>query len=1100
MNDTAAHSSDSADPIAVRPSAAPTDSPEQARVVNAPADDTVLVVAGAGSGKTYTMTRRIINLIAQGVPPERILGLTFTRKAASELLARVSAAVVAGDGTGDHAGVGTAARRAFLKPEVATYDAFFQSIVRQYGLLVGFDQNTQPLSEAGAMQLASTVIDRHMDTLFAYDFGSFASVVRQVLGLSHAIGNAMIGGGIVTVDQAIARIRAWDADFLRQLDTAIGDQLVPESEPAPKPPRRLKKDTDRQYAAKCEDYRAALHDLCVYRCAALRDVTRRREILLTLVEDYEHEKRRQNMAEFSDFTLAAYRLVSQFPSIGERYRRRYTHVLLDEYQDTSTTQAMLLAALFHPDTGHGAAVNAVGDPFQSIYAWRGASPGAFRMFQRDFDMGKDARPFPLSVTRRNARIVLAAANDLTKPLRITPRRPGSSLMHEVGVTELTALPTAPEGTLGVLGLTTFGQEVDAVARFAKRAIARYTPGGAEAVVDASAKDVRPHVAVLFRGGKERMADFAQGLEQAGLTTMVVGYSALLDRPEVRDLLALLHAVADHTDTNALMRLLATPRFGLRGADLAALADLADRLDTQYRYRALVEAGVIEGCAASGGVSDLTDAERERRARIVKEYRDQVPHAVFLADLLARKDFPDLLADDPAFGAAAAAGLTRAGAMIRQVQAVANHPLATVIDTAVQALDLDIDLVVAQAINHPDRPVNPTRARGALDSVAALVTTYTQEIVEGQNPTLRGFVGWVDSLKQIEEETPEAPDTPVDVVLMTIHQSKGLEWDAVAVVGMADGRFPSGQGGLSITPDERHPGGADGDVWTPPEYHATVPTWLDDPSSVPVPVRVDAGILPRFPHDAEPGGDATDALRMLDDVEVIDDEIYGDLRAADLGDETDAVDPDSWYLTQQEEYGRRLLADERRLAYVALTRARRDALLTYSVYASADRDPRPLFADGKPRGARKPSVFWTEVHDALAGHAGAIGVGGGDGMPDGPSGMGGGDAGQPAARESGAAGEPETLASIGADRPEGFFMGEAAESYAHAVVDDAWDAPLEPHAADTAALVWPAALSAEVRAKLGVESTPPAPLRPLRGQLPSPRGAALQESTPLSQRS
>lgn len=86
----------------------------------------------------------------------------------------------------------------------------------------------------------------------------------------------------------------------------------------------------------------------MYKCAQLRDVTRRRETLLTLVEEYEQEKRVQNMAEFSDFTIAAYQLVARFPSIGERYRRRYTHVLLDEYQDTSTTQAMLLATLFHP--------------------------------------------------------------------------------------------------------------------------------------------------------------------------------------------------------------------------------------------------------------------------------------------------------------------------------------------------------------------------------------------------------------------------------------------------------------------------------------------------------------------------------------------------------------------------------------------------------------------------------------------------------------------------------------------------------------------------------------------------------------------------------
>ena len=124
------------DAMGTVPAATPkfTDSPEQAAVIQAPSYEDVVVVAGAGSGKTYTMTRRIITLIDQGISPEKILGLTFTRKAASELLSRVSAAV-----TRNQAGRGT--RVAFLKPEVSTYDAFFQTIVRQYGLLVGFDQN-----------------------------------------------------------------------------------------------------------------------------------------------------------------------------------------------------------------------------------------------------------------------------------------------------------------------------------------------------------------------------------------------------------------------------------------------------------------------------------------------------------------------------------------------------------------------------------------------------------------------------------------------------------------------------------------------------------------------------------------------------------------------------------------------------------------------------------------------------------------------------------------------------------------------------------------------------------------------------------------------
>lgn len=1083
-----------------------TDSPEQAKVVNAPTGDDVLVVAGAGSGKTYTMTRRIINLIAQGVPAERILGLTFTRKAASELLSRVSAAVLA-DG-GDE----RFANRAFLKPEVSTYDAFFQTIVRQYGLLVGFDQNTQPLSQAGAIQLATTVVGRHMDILFEQDLGAFKTVVNGVLGLSHAIGNAMIGGSTTTMDEAIGRVRAWDQAFLAQLDIAIGDTPVPDEEPKAKAPTKNKKDTEETFAAKQEEYRAQLRDICVYKCAQLRDVTRRRETLLTLVEEYEREKRVQNMAEFSDFTIAAYQLVARFPSIGERYRRRYTHVLLDEYQDTSTTQAMLLATLFHPQSADAdadrfssrwreaarsaggrskdgvglsrSAVNAVGDPFQSIYAWRGASPGAFRMFQKDFGMPADAKPYPLSVTRRNTCIVLRAANNLTEPLRIPPRRAGSSLMREVDVANLSAMDNAAEGTIGVLGFATFGQEADAVARFAKQAIARYRKDAATAASDT------PHVAVLFRG-KTHMAQFAQELERAGLTTLVVGYSALLERPEVQDLIALLHAAADHTDSASLMRLLATPRFGLGSESLTRLAGMAEDLDSQCRYRALVESGIIgsgsDGARADdghdeatvstsidsglvseadGGSDIATFADPQVKA-IVKQYRDRVPHAVFLIDMMMRDDLPSLLSRRGGFDETTSRRIIQAGEVLQRVHAVTNHPLKEVIDAAVRALNLDIDTIVAQAVKNPSQPVNPTQARSPLQSVAALVDTYTQEIVEGVNPTLRGFMSWVDSLGQIEEGTAAVPDTPADVVLMTIHQAKGLEWDAVAVVSMQSGVFPSNQGGLHVELDAEHPGGGAGESWTPPEYKATVRSWADDPAAVPAPVRVDAGILPRFPHDANPDDAPVETLRALDDVEVIDDEFYGDLRSKDIGDDMDVADPSSWYLTQEEEYGRRLLADERRLAYVALTRAKKDALLTYSQYSILDRDPSQyLNRPGKRPSASKPSVFWTEMQDSLCHESGLVSAcksrsagysENADAIADSSPDL------AVAGAASGASAHP-SLDQLGVDRPQGFFVGDHATEYERDVVEEAWNAPLEERE-QGGGPTWPAKLSEETLSKL-----------------------------------
>lgn len=1083
-----------------------TDSPEQAKVVNAPTGDDVLVVAGAGSGKTYTMTRRIINLIAQGVPAERILGLTFTRKAASELLSRVSAAVLA-DG-GDE----RFANRAFLKPEVSTYDAFFQTIVRQYGLLVGFDQNTQPLSQAGAIQLATTVVGRHMDILFEQDLGAFKTVVNGVLGLSHAIGNAMIGGSTTTMDEAIGRVRAWDQAFLAQLDIAIGDTPVPDEAPKTKVPTKNKKDTEETFAAKQEEYRAQLRDICVYKCAQLRDVTRRRETLLTLVEEYEREKRVQNMAEFSDFTIAAYQLVARFPSIGERYRRRYTHVLLDEYQDTSTTQAMLLATLFHPQSDADAdrsssrwreaarsagewskdgvglsrsAVNAVGDPFQSIYAWRGASPGAFRMFQKDFGMPSDAKPYPLSVTRRNTCIVLRAANNLTEPLRIPPRRAGSSLMREVDVANLSAMDNAAEGTIGVLGFATFGQEVDAVARFAKQAIARYRKDDA-----ATAASDTPHVAVLFRG-KTHMAQFAQELERAGLTTLVVGYSALLERPEVQDLIALLHAAADHTDSASLMRLLATPRFGLGSESLTRLAGMAEDLDSQCRYRALVESGIIgsgsdgaraddghdEAIAstsidsglvseADGGSDIATFADPQVKA-IVKQYRDRVPHAVFLIDMMMRDDLPSLLSRRGGFDETTSRRIIQAGEVLQRVHAVTNHPLKEVIDAAVRALNLDIDTIVAQAVKNSSQPVNPTQARSPLQSVAALVDTYTQEIVEGVNPTLRGFMSWVDSLGQIEEDTAAVPDTPADVVLMTIHQAKGLEWDAVAVVSMQSGVFPSNQGGLHVELDAEHPGGGAGESWTPPEYKATVRSWADDPAAVPAPVRVDAGILPRFPHDANPDDAPVETLRALDDVEVIDDEFYGDLRSKDIGDDMDVTDPSSWYLTQEEEYGRRLLADERRLAYVALTRAKKDALLTYSQYSILDRDPSQyLNRPGKRPSASKPSVFWTEMQDSLCHESGLVSAckSGSAGYSENADAIADSSPDLAVAGAASGASAHPSLDQLGVDRPQGFFVGDHATEYERDVVEEAWNAPLEERE-QGGGPTWPAKLSEETLSKL-----------------------------------
>ncbi len=148
-------------------------------------------------------------------------------------------------------------------------------------------------------------------------------------------------------------------------------------------------------------------------------------------------------------------------------------------------------------------------------------------------------------------MVLEAANNPTKPLRL--RQTSRQFAYaRSGRAPARQYRQRPQSTLGVLGYATFDEEIDAIIRFAKQAIALHTPTENELAY--SEQSNRPHVAI--RSAPNRICSYEDALEQAGLTTLVVGQAALLERPEIKDILALLHVVCDHTDSAALMRPLA----------------------------------------------------------------------------------------------------------------------------------------------------------------------------------------------------------------------------------------------------------------------------------------------------------------------------------------------------------------------------------------------------------------------------------------------------------------------------------------------------------------------------------------------------------------
>lgn len=182
---------------------------------------------------------------------------------------------------------------------------------------------------------------------------------------------------------------------------------------------------------------------------------------------------------------------------------------------------------------------------------------------------------------------------------------------------------------------------------------------------------------------------------------------------------------------------------------------------------------------------------------------------------------------------------------------------------------------------------------------------------------------------------------------------------------------------------------------------------------------------------------------------------------------DVADPSSWYLTQEEEYGRRLLADERRLAYVALTRAKKDALLTYSQYSILDRDPSQyLNRPGKRPSASKPSVFWTEMQDSLCHESGLVSAckSGSAGYSENADAIADSSPDLAVAGAASGASAHPSLDQLGVDRPQGFFVGDHATEYERDVVEEAWNAPLEERE-QGGGPTWPAKLSEKTLSKL-----------------------------------
>ncbi|MBM3685667.1 MAG: ATP-dependent helicase [Actinobacteria bacterium] len=758
-------------------------SDEQWQAVSSPAEPSA-IVAGAGSGKTTVMSACVLWLVLEGMAlPDEILGLTFTAKAAGELLTRTRRLLLRADrqgllpdGLSDSGAV---------EPAISTYHSFASRLLRDHGVRLGLEPDAEVLADGARQALAARVVRA-------------TSLPLAELGRSPAT----LVDAVLTFDDALAEL---DLDPERALEHSVGLIGWLESLPSLQEIGRDMLDTARVRAALCG-----------------------------LVTEFREAKLDAHAIDFADQVRLALSIVRAAPEVAEELRLRYPFVLLDEYQDTSAAQRVLLQQVF----ADGHPVTAVGDPCQAIYEWRGASVANIDHFPRHFPRRAGAGPaprYPLVDNRRSAPRILDLANEIAGPLRA---------VHP-GVDPLRAAATEHgRGEVVVALHSTHAEEVDWVC---------------DRVAEIAAHQGQwEGIAVLARTSAT-LVDVDAALRRRGIPTRLVGAAGLLQVPVVAELRAVLEVIDDPAADPALVRLLTGARWRLGPRDLAALGSMSPR-------------------AHRDDLESVDLAAALRAAVLGSDPVDRPSLAETVESAIARAEASGL-------SAVAITRLTRLTEEIRRLRRHVDEPCVDLISRVLRTTGLGVEASMG-----PDAADN-ARALADFRELAARMT-------RGGG----GLSAFLARLREAEhyDESPRRDDVPSGdaVLLMTAHRAKGLEFAHVVLPGMCRSVFPSGRGR---------------DRW--PTNAAVVPWDLHPDAPPPLSAFPDRGQEPR-------AKDHRDFVARSADAEML---------------------------------------EERRLAYVAVTRAERTLTVSGHWWGPSQ------------RRTRGPGAFLEEVHAWCEGNGGVIDV-------------------------------------------------------------------------------------------------------------------------------
>jgi DNA helicase II / ATP-dependent DNA helicase PcrA len=620
--------------------------PEQLAAVTLPPEP-ALILAGAGSGKTRVLTTRIAWLLQTGqVTPGGVLAVTFTNKAAKEMMTRLQAML--------------------------------------------------PVNVRGMW------------------IGTFHGLCNRFLRSHFKLANLPQAFQILDTQDQLSAIKR----LCKQFNVDTDDERF-----APKQIARF------IGACKEEGQRPSMLDA--------RDPETRKKI--ELYQLYEEQCQREGVVDFGELMLRSFELLRDNDPIREHYRRRFRHILIDEFQDTNKLQyawIKMIAGL--PAEGGGAAVLAVGDDDQSIYAFRGARVGNMADFVREFNVQHQIK---LEENYRSGSNILDSANEL---ISHNTKRLGKNLRTSQG-------PGEPV------------RVIESTSDFAE----------AQWMVDEMKQLVRDglnrkEIAVLYRSNAQsRVIETA--LFNAGVPYRVYGGLRFFERAEIKHALAYLRLLENPVDDTSFMRVVNFPPRGIGARTIEQLQDSARAFEGGKGCSLHAAVSTIPGKAGanlSAFVAKI-DVLREQTAGLtLREIIDLVlDHSGLLAHYKTEKEGADRIENLDELVNAAESFVTQEG--------FGRDAVALPVDEWGEPLTQS---PVSQGIG---QGLDPSAVSERLEDLAP-----DAETGETLSP-LAAFLTHA-ALESGDNQAQAGQDA---IQLMTVHASKGLEFDAVFIGGMEEGLFP-----------------------------------------------------------------------------------------------------------------------------------------------------------------------------------------------------------------------------------------------------------------------------------------------------------------------